>query len=51
MIYPGNAEHGQILVPCLYEAHNLSIKSNDDKKCQNLQLLLLRKMNVRTFRP
>lgn len=49
MISPGNAEHGQILVPCLYKAYNLNI--NDDKKSQNLQLLLLRKINVRTFRP
>lgn len=50
-IYPGNAERGWILIPCLYKAHNLSIRSNDNKKSQDLQLLLLRKMNVRTFRP
>lgn len=40
MIYPENAEHGQILVPCLYKAHTLAVEPNDNKS-QNSQLLLL----------
>lgn len=41
MIYPENAGHGQILVPCLYKAHTLTVEPNDNKKSQSLQLLLL----------
>lgn len=46
MIYSEDAEHRQeIIVPCLYKTHILTIKSNDNKKSQNLQFLLLMFLN------
>lgn len=46
MIYSKDAEHGQeIIVPCLYKTHVLTIKSNDSKKSQNFQLSLLTFLN------
>lgn len=48
MIYSEDAEHRQeIIVPCLYKTHILTIKSNDSKKSQNLQLLLVVFLNER----